>query len=125
MIKITLICIPSLNEGGLLSDISLHFGKTPYFTFINFEDGEIKGIEVMESLGKHGGGSKTPAEIIRDSGADVLICGNLGAKAVLMLRGSEVEVFSGVSGTVKDAFKEWKRGMLSIGDESICTWKRM
>ncbi|MEN4017960.1 MAG: NifB/NifX family molybdenum-iron cluster-binding protein [Methanobacterium sp.] len=117
--KITLICIPTLNEGGLLSDISMHFGKTPYFTFIKLEDGGIKSIDVIESFGKHNGGSKTPAEIILSSGANVLICGNLGSKAVSMLRDREIEVFSGASGKVKNMDIDIVVTKLDAHDDSI------
>ena len=58
--KITTIGIPSINEGGLLSEISMHFGRTPYFTIIKFENDEIKEINTIELVGKHSGGSKTP-----------------------------------------------------------------
>lgn len=122
--SITTVCIPSLNDGGLLSDISMHFGKTPYFTFIKLEDGEIKDIEVIESFGKHRGGTNTPAEIIADSNANVLICGNLGSKAVLMLREKDIMVFSGASGKVKDALNKWKQGLLQLADENSCNEKK-
>lgn len=118
--KITVICIPTLNEGGLLSEISMHFGKSSYLTFINLENGEIKEINVIESAGKHNGGSKTPAEIIMDSGVDVLICGGLGTRAISMLRDDGIEVFSGASGKVRDVIKEWKIGFLPITDENVC-----
>lgn len=121
--KITLICVPSLDERGLLAEVSMHFGKTPYFTFITLEDGDIKDVEVKESFGKHAGGSMTPAEIILNSGADVLICGNLGPKAVSMLRENGIQVFSGASGQVNQAFKEWKMGKLSLADENSCNEK--
>ncbi len=121
--KITLICIPTINESGLLADVSTHFGKTPYFTFIELEDGEIKDIEVKGSFGKHNGGFKTSAEIILDSNADVLICGNLGSKAVSMLRDGEMEIFSGASGNVKDTLREWKLGMLPVADKNSCNGK--
>lgn len=120
MMKITVICIPTLNEGGLLSEISMHFGKSSYFTFINLENGEIKEINVIESAGKHNEGSKTPAEIIMNSGVDVLICGGLGAKATSMLRESGIDVFSGASGKVRDVIKEWKIGFLPIANENVC-----
>jgi predicted Fe-Mo cluster-binding NifX family protein len=123
MMEITLICVPTLDKRGLLADISVHFGKTPYFTFIKYDDGEIKDVNVIETHGKHKGGSKTPAEIILDSGADILICGNLGSKAVHMLRDSEIEVFSGASGIVKDTLSEWRRGNLKFADENSCDEK--
>jgi predicted Fe-Mo cluster-binding NifX family protein len=118
--NITLICIPTLNEGGLLADISMHFGKTPFITFLEFTDGKIEDIEVKQSFGKHNGGHKTAAEIIIGSGADVLICGNLGQKAISMLRENGIEVFSGASGQVKDAYNQWKQGDLSITTVSSC-----
>ncbi len=121
--EITVICVPTLDQRGLLADISLHFGKTPYFTLIKFDDGEIKDVDVVETFGKHKGGSKTPAEIILDSDADVLICGNLGRKAVYMLRDSEITVFSGASGTVKETLREWRKGNLNIADENSCDEK--
>jgi len=123
MVKITVICIPTLDEKGLKSDLSVHFGKTPYFTFIKIEDGEIKDIDVIESFGKHKGGSKTPAEIILNSDAKILICGNLGQKAVSMLRESDMEVFSGASGKVEEILKDCQDGKLSIADENSCNEK--
>lgn len=123
VVKITVISIPTLDKRGLLADISTHFGKTPYFTLIRYEDGEIKDIEVIEIFSKHSGGSKTPAEIIMNSKADILICGNLGSKAVSMLGDGEMEIFSGASGRVKDVLKEWKRGNLEAADENSCNGK--
>lgn len=99
------------------------FWKTSYFTFIKFENGKIKGINVIKSTGKHNGGSKAPAEIILDSRANVLICGGLGSKALYLLRNDGVEVFSGTSGKVKEIFKEWKMGMLPVADKSSCNEK--
>jgi len=123
MMKITVIGIPTLNEGGLLSEISMHFGKSPYITFIKYENGAIKDVNAIEILGKHGGGSKTPAEIVLSSGIDVLICGNLGPKAVSMLSDGGIEVYSGASGKVKDTFKAWKNGTLQLADENSCNEK--
>jgi predicted Fe-Mo cluster-binding NifX family protein len=120
LIKITTIGIPTLNKGGLLSDISMHFGRTPYLTIIKIENDEIKDIDTIEIQGKHTGGSKTPAEIISNSGVDVLLCGNLGPKAVSMLQNSGMEVYSGASGKVEDAFKAWQTGMLQLADENSC-----
>ncbi len=123
MMKITTIGIPTINEGGLLSEISMHFGRTPYFTIIKFENDKIEEIKTIKILGKHIGGSNTPAEIILNSGVNVLICGNLGPKAVSMIRDSGIEVYSGASGKVKDGFKAWKMGKLQLADENSCNEK--
>lgn len=118
--KITIICIPTLDESDLSSEISMHFGKTPYLTLIKLENDEIKELNVIESTSRHKGGTKTPAEIIIDSRANILICGGLGSKAISMLQNRGIEVFSGASGKVKDVIKKWKMGMLPIDTEGSC-----
>lgn len=121
----TQICIPTIEKEGLNSNISLHFGKTPYFAFLKEKNGEIEDINFIESKGKHMGGSLTPAEIILNSDANILICGNLGSKAVNMLQKNNVKVFSGANGSVKDIFEQWKSGNLDMADKNSCSSKRV
>jgi predicted Fe-Mo cluster-binding NifX family protein len=116
----TLICVPTENDIGLYSEMSAHFGKTSYFVFAEVEEDMVKNYEVKKCLGRHEGGTKTPAEIIAESGANILICGGLGSKAVLILTQRGITIFSGASGTVEDVIKQWKLGKLSLADGSSC-----
>ena len=112
-----------MEKNGLNSNISLHFGKTPYFAFLKEKNGEIGDIIFIESGGKHNGGSLTPAEIILNSEANILICGNLGSKAVNMFQKHDIQVFSGANGNVQEAFEQWMNGKLSVADENSCSTK--
>ncbi len=112
------ICVPCMDSQGLSSEISIHFGKSPYFTLLGVKDKEIEEIEVIESLGKHKGGNMTPAEIIIQSQVDMLLCANLGSKAVQMLQQSGVKIFVGASGTVENIIEEWKTDKLHLADEN-------
>lgn len=116
----TQICIPTLEKNGLTSSISLHFGKTPYLAFLNEENGEIKDLEFVECNGKHAGGSLTPAEIALNSDANILICGNLGSKAINILQKHNLSVFSGAEGNVEEIFQQWKKGGLSDDHRNLC-----
>lgn len=117
-----LICVPSLDQEGLKSKISQHFGKTPYFVLIKYEDGKIENVQVLESQAKHTGGSMTPGEFIANSGAKTLLCGNLGPKAVQMLQNAGIEVFTGASGTVIEALQDWAEGKLKQASmDSACS----
>lgn len=115
------ICIPSLDDQGLSSEISNHFGKSPYFTLLIIDGTKIEKIDVIKSLGMHEGGRLTPAEIINQFNSDVLLCANLGSKAVQLLHQYGIKVFVGASGTVENTFEEWKKDNLRLADdESVC-----
>lgn len=116
----TEICIPTIEKNGLTSNISIHFGKTPYFAFLIEEKGQIKNIKFVKSKGKHAGGKLTPAEIVLNSDANILICGNLGSKAVNMFQQHHIQVFSGANGNVQEIFEQWIDGNLST-QESVCS----
>lgn len=111
-----MICIPTVDEGGLLSRVSTHLGKTSYFTFIKLEHGKIKEINAIGSTGRQNGSSRTPTELILNSKVDMLICGSLGTKAISTLHSNGIKVISGASGKVKDVFNEWKVGTLPRGN---------
>jgi predicted Fe-Mo cluster-binding NifX family protein len=118
-----IICIPSMDDKGLFSEISVHFGKSPYFTILDVEDNKIKEIKVIKSEGKHAGGKKTPAEIIIQLKPDVLLCANLGSKAIQMLNKEGVKIFAGASGNVENTFEEWKNNNLQLADEKTSCMK--
>lgn len=118
----TIICVPSLDQGGLKGQISQHLGKTPYFVLIKYENDRVENFEIIESRAKHVGGNMTPGEFIAGSGANKLLCGNLGPKAVQMLENAGIEVYTGASGIVIEALQDWLEGKLKPADmDSACS----
>ena len=116
-----LLCVPSLDKDGLKGNLSQHLGKTPYFVLINWEDEQIENFQVIESKAKHLGGAMTPGEFIAGSGANKLLCGNLGPKAVQMLQNAGIEVYVGASGTVIEALQSWSKGKLKLASkDTVC-----
>lgn len=107
-----LIGVPTLDKEGLGGKISQHFGKTPYFVLINWENDKIETFQILESNGKHMGGHKTSGELIIGSGANTILCGNLGPKAIQMLQNAGIKVYVGASGTVIEAVQDWDKGKL-------------
>lgn len=91
--------------------------KVRIFAFLGVKDNNIEDIKILKTLGRHTGGKITPAEMILGSNADILLCANLGSKAVKMFREEGVKVFLGASGTVQYTFDEWKRDNLRLADE--------
>lgn len=115
----TRLCIPTETTGGLDAPIGEHFGRVPNFTIYNTES---ESVEILENSSEHMGGSGYPAELLGESGIHVLLCQGLGRRAIQMLSSKGIDVFTGVSGTARDAIDSWKSGGISpVGEEDACT----
>ena len=103
------VCVPSLDDGRLDAELSPHFGRAPNYTVYDADEGTV---DVHDNDGKHHGGGRSPPQIIASTGADVLVCGNLGRKAVERFDGMDIDVYCGAEGTVQDAIDQFEAGEL-------------
>ena len=71
-----IIAIASNDERGLNSPISAHFGRCPYYTLVEIEDGEIRKASSLQNpyYSTHGEPGQVP-NFIKKQGADVIIAG--------------------------------------------------
>lgn len=112
------ICIPVLTQEGMNSPLSSHFGQADYFAMF---DDETQALTFFNNTGHHHGGTLTPAEIIHQAGAQVVLCGGLGGKAVQLFQQLGVHVFNQASGTVADILAAYKAGSLpEATDATAC-----
>ena len=102
------------NDNG---EVFQHFGKTEYFKLYDIEQGRILGEKV---IGTNGKGHGALAEVLRDAGADALICGGIGGGAQAALEISRIKVFSGVSGKADTAVRSFLAGTLDYSDGATC-----
>jgi len=118
----TKICIPTMGNAGLDDRVSQHFGRAPTFTVVGMVTKEVK---VLENKSEHFGGVGSPPEIVSNEGVDVLLCSGLGPRAIGMFEQLGIEVYVGVSGTVRDAIKAFQAGMLrEATDKDACKMHR-
>ncbi|MFO7569751.1 MAG: NifB/NifX family molybdenum-iron cluster-binding protein [Smithellaceae bacterium] len=112
------ICIPILADQGLNSPVSSHFGQAQAFAMIN---AETNAMTIIQNTGTHHGGTLTPAEIIGQAGADMVLCGGLGVKAVRLFEQQGIHVYCQASGTVADTLQAYKNGALpEATDANAC-----
>lgn len=104
------ICVPSMGDGGLDAQASEHFGRAPAFTVY---DTETETVDVVSNDSHHHGGQGSPPEIVAESGADVLVCGNLGGNAAEKFNAMGIDVYAGAEGTVEEAIERFERGDLT------------
>ena len=112
------VCIPTMGSNGLDEQVGEHFGRVPTFTMVDTETNEIN---VIDNTSEHMGGTGYPPDLIARTGAEVMLCGGLGRRAVAMFEELGIMVYVGASGTVKDAVQLWKDGKLQVAtDETAC-----
>jgi len=112
------LCIPSMGNRGLDDQVGEHFGRVPYYTMVDTETDEVK---TVPNDSGHMGGQGYPAEILGNMGIDVMLCGGLGRRAIMMFEERGIMVYVGASGTVRDAVEAYKNKKLEAAtDENAC-----
>src|SRR4030043_1132117 len=98
------IVIPTNNKKGLDDKIADHFGRCPTYTFLN-EKGEV--VEIIDNVSEHGGGIGLPPELMKKHGADILLCKDLGPRALDLCNQLGIDVYVNQAETVKEFFEKW------------------
>jgi len=104
-------------EDRLDSDIDPRFGRCKYFIFV---DPDTMDFEVVSNAASAGGAGIAAGQTVVTYGAKVVLTGDCGPNAYQVLSAAGIEVYSGVSGKVKDAIKDYKAGKFkAIGQASV------
>lgn len=109
----TWIAISTLDNKGLGSLVSEHFGRCAYFTIAEIEDNRIQSVKTIDNpyVGQHAPG-QIP-EFIHRQGAKVLLAGGMGHRAVTFFEQYGIEAVTGAGGTVLQAVQAYLDGQLS------------
>jgi predicted Fe-Mo cluster-binding NifX family protein len=102
------ICITS--EGSSLdSKVDPRFGRCQYFIIADTDSLEFEAIENpnMESMG---GAGIQSAQLVSSKQVKAVVTGNVGPNAFQTLQAAGIEIFTGASGTVKEAIEKYKKG---------------
>ncbi len=112
------LVIPTNSKKGLDDEIAQHFGRCSTYTFLNGK-GEV--IEIIDNTSEHMGGTGLPPELMKKHGADVLLCKELGPRAISLCKELGIDVYVYQADTVRDIFELWKNNKLKrAGMEDAC-----
>ncbi len=104
-----IVAIPTSGNKGLDDQLFGHFGKAPTFTITDLVTG---GLTVIDNTSDHMGGTGSPPELIKASGADAVAVGHLGEKAALRCAELGITVICGASGRVSEVLEQLRNGQL-------------
>ena len=105
------VCIPTVDEAGLRSRLSSHFGKSPYYTLVDTDGWELR--TVINTNEHHAHGRCTPLATLAGLGVDAVVCRGLGRNALSRLRAGGVPVYVATSWDVEGALRSYLAGDLS------------
>ena len=95
-----------------------HFGKCNTYTFLD-DKGQV--VEIIDNTSEHMGGIGLPPELMKKHGADVLLCLELGPRALDLCGQFGIDAYICQARTVKEAFDLWKNNKVKKADFSnIC-----
>ena len=104
------IAIPTNGKRGLEDKVSEIFGRSPTFTIISMERGEIKKVEVIENPASsypYGAGPIVVKTLI-DMGVNVIITCRMGPSISAILESKNILVFKVPDGlSVKEALEKF------------------
>jgi cation diffusion facilitator family transporter len=89
------IAIPVVDDKGLNSLASLHFGSAPYFAFVEVEEGQIAGFYLKENEGaklSHKKGIQASRLLTKEK-VDVVLAGSLGEGPFHILGDTLIQIY--------------------------------
>jgi len=97
------------------SDVDPRFGRCKYFIFVNLDTGVI---EAVLNAATAGGAGIAAGQTVVTYGAKTVLTGDVGPNAYQVLSAAGIEVYTGVSGKVKDAVEAFKAGKLKASGQA-------
>jgi predicted Fe-Mo cluster-binding NifX family protein len=110
------IAISAEENNGLDSRVSHHFGRCPYFILVDVEGEEVQQFNVIQNPFFAGHQPGMVPEFIHQQGADVMISGGMGHKAIGFFEQFGIEPRTGASGSAKDTLEHYFGGEISLAE---------
>ena len=107
------IAISTDSDGGLNAAVSPHFGRCPYFTLVDVDGKSVTSVQAVRNPyhAEHVPG--VVPQFIHSQGANVMLTGGMGYRAVQFFEQFGVQPVTGASGTVNAAVQRFLSGELT------------
>ena len=96
---------------NLEAKVDPRFGRCAYFLIVDIDTMELEAIE-NAGASAGGGAGILAGQAVADAGAQAVLTGNVGPNAFQTLSALGLKIYTGVTGTVKDAADQYKAGQL-------------
>jgi predicted Fe-Mo cluster-binding NifX family protein len=97
------------------SQVDPRFGRASWFIVVDSDSMEFEAV-ANDNVNAAGGAGINSAKVVIDAGAEAVLTGNCGPNAHRSLAAGGVKIYTGASGTVKEAVEKFKSGELTPVD---------
>ncbi|MEA3378227.1 MAG: NifB/NifX family molybdenum-iron cluster-binding protein [Nanoarchaeota archaeon] len=99
----------SATEKKLDGEVSEIFGRCPYFIIAEIKDKGFAILETIKNLSadKAGGAGLTAAQTVAEKGAEAVIAGDVGPKALEVLKQFNIKIYK-MRGSIKEILENFK-----------------
>jgi predicted Fe-Mo cluster-binding NifX family protein len=107
------IVIPVIDETGINSRLSEHFGRAPYFAIVEVDEkGQVVSQKTVANTGEHFGGSGRRADFILQLKPDAIITYGMGPRGLSIYQSVRVAVLRANANTVKQVIEAYNNNEL-------------
>lgn len=107
------IAVPSSTKGGLEDTIAPVFARSPVFTIVEVENGEIKNVKTIQNpaAGAPSGAGIMAVQTLINEGVDTIIAPQLGPNALGAIQAAGIRVYTFQPGTpIREAVESVIKG---------------
>jgi predicted Fe-Mo cluster-binding NifX family protein len=113
------ICIPVIEDHGLESRVSGHFGSAPAFMIVDTESLACRAIGNNNQ--HHAHGMCQPLAALAGEAVDGIVVGGIGMGALMKLQAAGITVYRAVHATVGETAAAFQEGSLHpVGEDGAC-----
>jgi predicted Fe-Mo cluster-binding NifX family protein len=105
----------------LESPVDPRFGRGKYFVIIDTDNNKFEAVDNVQNLNAAQGAGIQAARNVAELGVEAVLTGHCGPNAFRTLTASEIKVFTGASGTVKETVEKFKSGELAEATDADVT----
>jgi len=102
------ICVTSQGD-NLDAELDPRFGRCKYFLFVDKDTLEFEALK-NPNIDAMGGAGIQSGQFVAGKGVKAVLTGNVGPNAFQTLKTAGIDVVTGLSGSVKEAIKEYNKG---------------
>jgi len=106
------IAISADDNNGLDSVVGPHFGRCAYFVLVDLEGREVETVQTIANPFYTGHQPGQVPGFVNDHGANVMLTGGMGGRAIAYFQQFGIQPVTGAYGTVRNSLEQYLGGSL-------------